>query len=169
MSDDLNKAEEALYAFMDLSGELKPDKFAMEHLLFVIKNADLMQYYLDNIDNIDDPEVRARAPRARSEGMESPQNSTPEPPEFHPGIPVEPALEYQGSALDPTRNTTPELMDSSRGVGQLVDLIRGGQKPTIGDVQRMFGKSHTTAQRWLAKAKRQAQADQPIPLRRRNG
>ncbi|MGA5763926.1 hypothetical protein [Nonomuraea bangladeshensis] len=141
---DIDRVVEAVDGWVDWTCDSKAGAFSLQDLLTFIRNPDLAEYVIEHLDVIDDPEVRRNAPSTRI--------STPDTTDIHMDDPVD---------IHPDTATD--------GVAKLVELIRSGEAPTIADVQRMFGKPYTTAQRWLAKAKKQAQADQPIPLRRRNG
>ncbi|MFG1945588.1 hypothetical protein [Nonomuraea sp. NPDC048826] len=135
---EIDRVVEAVDGWVDWTCDNKPYAFSLQDLLVIIRNPDLAEYVVNNLDVIDDPEVRRNAPSTRI--------SAPDTTDIHMDDPVD---------------TAPD------GVAKLVELIRSGETPTIADVQRMFGKPYTTAQRWLAKAKKQAAENQPIPLRRK--
>lgn len=59
----------------------------------------------------------------------------------------------------PSRPDIHRISTQEEGVSALAALIKAGNTPTIAEVQEMFGKPYTTAQRWLTKAKAQADAN----------
>lgn len=90
------------------------------------------------------PDVRVdRAdvhPQTTPDAMSAPpQAVAPSTPDIHPSVPGLQRISTQ-----------------EEGVSALTALIKAGKTPTIAEVQEMFGKPYTTAQRWLAKAKDKA-------------
>ncbi|MEU8271567.1 hypothetical protein AB0B89_30950 [Sphaerisporangium sp. NPDC049002] len=83
----------------------------------------------------------------------------PEYPDTRPEVSLAPPQARGVSAPDihPSAPGLHRISTQDEGVSALVGLIRSGKTPTISEAMDITGKPYTTAQRWLAKAKDQAQ------------